>query len=226
MGPVIGLEDATILGPCVLGHPTASADDEPLRLGKGVIIRAYAVLYQGSTIGDGAHIAHHTIVREGNVIGDGASIGASVELWPGNRIGARTRVHSGGFLESVTLGDDVFCGPNVVFTDDPHPPCPSYSQCVGGATVGDGVSIGGNSTILPGVTIGDRALVGAGSVVTKDVAAGAVVVGSPARPVADRRSLACHAGIYPHAYAWLDDGAEGAATILGSHIAIDNKASR
>src|SRR6188768_3387212 len=96
-GPVVGLEHAQILGPCVLGQAGASATDEPLVLGAGVIIRAFAVLYRGSVLG------------------------------------ARTRIHSGGFLANTRLGDDVFCGPHVVFTDDPHPPCPSYATCVGGA---------------------------------------------------------------------------------------------
>jgi acetyltransferase-like isoleucine patch superfamily enzyme len=46
-----------------------------------------------------------------------------------------------------------------------------------------GAKIGANVTILPGVVIGENALVGAGSVVAKDVPAGAVVVGNPARVI-------------------------------------------
>ncbi len=49
--------------------------------------------------------------------------------------------------------------------------------------IGWNVWIGANATILPGVTIGDDAVVGAASVVTKDVPAGAIAVGSPARVV-------------------------------------------
>ena len=51
-------------------------------------------------------------------------------------------------------------------------------------TIGRDVWIGGGAIILPGVTVGDRAIVGAGSVVTREVAAGATVVGNPARPMA------------------------------------------
>ena len=102
----------------------------------------------------------------------------------GNRIGSRVRIHSGCFLELVTIEDDVFVGPNVVFTDDPHPMgCPRYEDCKGGATVRRLARIGANSTILPGVEIGEGSLVGAGSVVVQDVPAGAVVAGSPARVI-------------------------------------------
>jgi acetyltransferase-like isoleucine patch superfamily enzyme len=205
LGPVIGLEQAVILGPCVVGHPVRDGESEPLRLGPGVVIRAYAVLYQGSTLGAGVQVGHGALVREGNVIGDGSSIGTHAQLEPGNTLGLRARVHSGCFLSSVTFGDDVFCGPHVVFTDDPHPPCPRYLDCVGGATVGSGASIGAGSVILPGIEIGDRALVGAGSVVTRSVDDGQVVAGNPARPVGKRDELQCGAGLYSSAYAWLHD---------------------
>ena len=48
--------------------------------------------------------------------------------------------------------------------------------------IGSDVWIGGGAIILPGVTIGDGAVIGAGSVVTRDVGAGATVMGNPARP--------------------------------------------
>lgn len=49
--------------------------------------------------------------------------------------------------------------------------------------IGTDVWIGGGATILPGLRVGDGAIIGAGALVTKDVAAGATVVGNPARPV-------------------------------------------
>jgi acetyltransferase-like isoleucine patch superfamily enzyme len=202
MSDVVGLDGAQILGPCTLGHPTRG-DSEPLVLGAGVVVRAYAVLYRGAVLSDAVQIGHGALVREGNTIGERSSVGSGAHLEPGNRIGARTRIHSGCFLSSTTLGDDVFCGPHVVFTDDPHPPCPEYLNCVGGAVVEDGASIGARSVILPGVRIGAGSLIGAGSVVTRDVLPGAVVAGSPARVVGRREELRCNAGIFPSAYAWL-----------------------
>ncbi len=202
LGPVVGLENARVLGPCVLGHPTSNDDEGPLVLGPGVTIRAYAVLYRGSTIGAGAHVGHGAVVREGNVIGEQSSIGSGAHLEPRNRVGARSRLHSGCFLSSSVVGDDVFIGPHVVFTDDPHPPCPRYLDCVRGAVVEDGASVGANATLLPGVVIGARALVGAGAVVTRSVEPGDVVTGNPARPVGRRDQMACFAGHFERAYAW------------------------
>ncbi|MBW3575949.1 MAG: hypothetical protein KY450_14130, partial [Actinobacteria bacterium] len=76
LGPVVGLEEARILGPCVLGHPTADPDEAPLLLEPGVVVRAYAVLYQGATLGAGVHVGHGALVREANVVGERASIGS------------------------------------------------------------------------------------------------------------------------------------------------------
>jgi acetyltransferase-like isoleucine patch superfamily enzyme len=105
-------------------------------------------------------------------------------------------------LEHVTLGQRVFLAPGVVFTDDPHPACPRYLECVLGATVEDDVSIGGNVTVLPGVRIGAGALVGAGSVVTRDVEPGTVVAGNPAVVVKRVAELTCFMGYFERPYVW------------------------
>lgn len=191
IGRVVGLERAQILGPAVLGHPTRDGGTAPLTLGAGVTIRAFAVLYEGADIGAGVSIGHGAVIREGNVVGAGASVGSGVHLEPGNRIGARTRIHSGCFLASAHIGDDVFIGPNVVFTDDTHPPCPQYPECKLSVHVQTGAAVGANVTLLAGVTVGAGALVGAGSVVTRDVPPGAVVAGSPAHVIRSRNELTC-----------------------------------
>lgn len=87
----------------------------------------------------------------------------------------------------VTIGDNVFIGPNVGIYTACHPLAPAerarWVQWAKPVTIGNDVWIGGGVTICPGVTIGDGASIGAGSVVVKDVPPRCVAVGNPARVV-------------------------------------------
>lgn len=208
VGPNVELGAGTIVGEyAILGRaPRGRKDGElPLVIGPGSVIRPFTTIYAGTRIGARLQTGQGASIREDNVIGDDVSIGTHASLEFGNRIGSRVRVHTGCFLELTTIEDDVFLGPHVVFTDDPHPMCPAYLDCVRGGVVRKGARIGANSTILPGVEIGADALVGAGSVVRKPVPARSVWAGNPAIELKDEiTKLACFAGIFPHAYSWLD----------------------
>jgi maltose O-acetyltransferase len=85
----------------------------------------------------------------------------------------------------ITIGDDVQIAPVVQLLTATHPldPAVRRSGLEGGKPIriGNNVWIGGGAIVLPGVTVGDDAVIGAGSVVTRDVPAGVVVVGNPAR---------------------------------------------
>ncbi|MEY8711368.1 sugar O-acetyltransferase [Mangrovibacter phragmitis] len=87
----------------------------------------------------------------------------------------------------VTIGDHVFIGPNVSLYTALHPmDAGKRGRHIGTTlpvTIGNHVWIAGNVTVLPGVTIGDGAVIGAGSVVTKDIPAGMLAVGNPARVI-------------------------------------------
>jgi len=193
------VEDGAVIGQAPRGKKPG---DLPTRIGSRGLIRSGTVIYAGTTIGDGFNSGHGAMIREDNVIGDNCSVGSSAVLEPGNKVGSGTRIHSQCFLEHVTLGERVFLGPGVVFTDDPHPVCPRYLDCVLGATVEDDVSIGGNATILPGVRIGAGSLVGAGAVVTRDVEKGTVVGGNPARVIKQVKELVCFKGFFERPYVW------------------------
>jgi len=212
VGPNVELGLGSVVGAyVVLGvAPRGKKDGEAkLVIGPGAVIRPFTTIYGGSRIGARLQTGQGASIREDNVIGDDVSIGTHASIEFGNRIGSRVRVHTGCFLELTTIEDDVFLGPHVVFTDDPHPMCPAYLDCVRGGVVRKGARIGANSTILPGVEIGADALVGAGSVVRKPVPARAVWAGNPAVEIKDEiTKLACFAGIFPHAYAWLDEKAK------------------
>jgi acetyltransferase-like isoleucine patch superfamily enzyme len=152
------------------------ANDAPYRLlsgvsfGEGVVVQSFTNLY-------------------GCAIGAGSRIGPFVEIQRGAAVGTRCKVQSHTFIcEGVRVGDGVFIGHGVTFVNDNHP------RALGAAgqlqtdadwelletIVDDGASIGSGAVILGGVHIGARALVGAGAVVTRDVAPGATVAGSPA----------------------------------------------
>lgn len=87
----------------------------------------------------------------------------------------------------VTIGDNVFIGPNVTICTITH--ALDAGQRNAGimraqpVTIGDNVWIAAGVTVLPGVTIGDRAVIGAGSVVTRSVPAGMLAVGNPCKVV-------------------------------------------
>ena len=99
-------------------------------------------------------------------------------------IGRRCRVQNFvSIYAGVEIGDDVFIGPSAVFTNDLYPRAHNKRWHPLPTRVGRGASIGANATILCGVVIGSYAMIGAGSVVTTDVQAHAIVVGSPAHPI-------------------------------------------
>jgi maltose O-acetyltransferase len=91
----------------------------------------------------------------------------------------------------IDIGDDVQIAPAVQLYTATHPldPAVRRSGLESGRPIriGDNVWIGGGAIVLPGVTIGDDAVIGAGSVVTRDVPAGVVVVGNPARARGEAR---------------------------------------
>ena len=122
-------------------------------------------------------------------IGDGTKIGTFVEIQKNARVGRNCKISSHTFIcEGVTIEDEVFVGHGVMFINDTYP-----RATAGGAlqteadwtvepiVIKKGASIGSNATILANVTVDEGAIVGAGSVVTKDVPAGAIVAGNPAR---------------------------------------------
>ena len=134
------------------------------RIGPRTRIWQFSVVTNGAVIGADCNLNAHTLVEGGAVIGDRVTLKCGVYVWDG-----------------VTLEDDVFVGPNAVFTNDKAPRSRIRPETFATTRVGKAASIGGGAVILPGVTIGEGAMIGAGAVVTRDVPAGETWVGNPAR---------------------------------------------
>ncbi|MFF3326615.1 sugar O-acetyltransferase [Streptomyces sp. NPDC002889] len=119
-------------------------------------------------------------------------------------IGDRTFVNFGAvFLDAapITIGADVQIGPNVqlltpVHELDTERRRAGWERAVP-VTIGDNVWLGGGVIVCPGVTIGEDSVVGAGAVVTRDLPAGVLAVGNPARVVRTLGSPGTASGAAP-----------------------------
>ena len=145
------------------------------------------------SIGEGARIWHHAHVRAGASIGARCIVGKGAFVDVGVRIGDDSKIQNYACIyHGATLGRGVFVGPHAIVTNDRRPrattsdfrPLRDGDWTVGATVIDDGASIGANATVVAGVSIGRWAMVGAGAVVTRDVAAHALVIGSPARRIA------------------------------------------
>lgn len=126
------------------------------------------------TLGEGAYVKPPLFVDYGENI----------------HIGARTFVNyhlTALDVATITIGEDCQIGPNVQLLTPTHPvePQPRRDKLEAALpiVIGDNVWLGGGVIVCPGVTIGDDTVVGAGSVVVRDLPAGVVAVGNPARVV-------------------------------------------
>lgn len=145
-------------------HPLSDVQSEDV--GEGTRIWQFCVVLAGAKIGANCNICAQVFIENDVVVGDNVTIKNGVQLWDGLRI-----------------DNNVFIGPNVTFTNDLLPRSKIYPEEFLQTIIKTGASIGANATILPGLTIGENSMVGAGSVVTKDVPAGVVVIGNPAKIV-------------------------------------------
>jgi acetyltransferase-like isoleucine patch superfamily enzyme len=146
-------------------------------------IKSHVVSVRDVAAGDDVTIVEPTNLYE-CTLGEGVFVGPFCEVQRGVIIGAGTRVQSHSFIcELVTIGDDCFVGHGVMFVNDRFAgggPARGDTSKWETTTIGNRVSIGSNSTIMP-VTVCDDVVIGAGSVITKNISQPGVYAGNPAR---------------------------------------------
>jgi len=164
-------------------HDEAAPVEKP-RIHPAAEVSAMAEIGEHTRIWSGVQIREHAKVGRNCNIGKNAYIDRVV------CVGDNVKIQNNASLyEGLTVEDGVFIGPHVIFTNDrvprairPDGQLKDFDDWeISGTTVEYGAAIGAGAVIIAGVAIGRWALVGAGSVVTRDVAAHALVVGNPAR---------------------------------------------
>lgn len=142
-------------------HP--SADVQSQQIGEGTKIWQFVVVLPQAKIGADCNICSHCFIENDVEIGHQVTIKCGVQLWDG-----------------VRVGNKVFIGPNVTFTNDLYPRSQQYAPEWTTTQIEEGASIGANATIIAGANIGAYAMIGAGSVVTKAIPAYTIWYGNPA----------------------------------------------
>ena len=142
-------------------------------------IHPSAIVDPGAQLGDDCRVWHFVHISAGARIGARCSFGQNVFV--GNDVRIQNNV---SVYDAVTLEDDVFCGPSMVFTNVYNPRAAVSRKAEYRRTlVKQGATLGANCTIVCGITIGRHAFVGAGAVVNRDVPDFALMVGVPARHI-------------------------------------------
>lgn len=148
-----------------------------------IIVHESAHIEENVVMGKGCKIWHNSQIRKNAVLGENVIVGKSSFVDKSVKIGNNVKIQNMvSIYQGVTLDDNVFVGPHVVFTNDLYPRTIGNWKIVE-TIVKFGASIGANSTIICGITIGKFALIAAGAVVTKNVPDNALMMGVPAKLV-------------------------------------------
>ncbi len=186
---------------------------------RGYSVHPSAIVDQGCSIGKGTRIWHFAHIISGSRVGENCSLGQNVMVGPDVRIGNGVKIQNNvSVYKGVTLRDNVFCGPSMVFTNVYNPRASvSRMDELRPTLVKEGATLGANCTIVCGHTIGAHAFVGAGAVVTDDVPDYALMVGNPAV----QKGWMCACGVRLH----FDGGAAACDACGRRYLLADGRVS-
>jgi acetyltransferase-like isoleucine patch superfamily enzyme len=183
------LEHAVVGKQPTLGASSTAKRDPlpPTRIGHGTVVSTGAIVFAGSTVGANCIVGDQSCIRERVELADNCVLGRGSLIENDTTVGERTRIQAGAYITAYsTLEADVFIAPCVVTTNDNFMGrTEGRKALMKGPTIRRGARVGGGAILCPAVEIGEEAFVGAGAVVTKDVPARTLVVGSPARVLRD-----------------------------------------
>lgn len=187
----VRIDDNSVIGKTPMRGVNSIFKDEeelpPCIIGEACLVGATTIIYRGATIGDKTLIADMATIRENVTIGERTVIGRGSTVENFCKVGSNCKIQTNVYLTAYSEVEDyVFIAPCVATSNDNY--AARSKERFGkfkGVTVKKGGRIGVGAIVLPGKIIGEEGFAAAASVVTKDVPARTIVIGSPAKVLKD-----------------------------------------